>query len=48
MRQDIVETKQEKLEKLTTAFGTAYPEKCGRTHMAAEALEHFDALLLAV
>ncbi len=45
MRQDIVETKQEKLEKLTTAFGTAYPEQCGRTHMTAQAIKCFDALL---
>jgi lysyl-tRNA synthetase, class II len=44
MREDIVATKAEKLEKLNTAFGTAYPEKSDRTHTTAEAVADFKAL----
>ena len=44
MREDILVTKQEKLEKLREVFGEAYPEKTARTHLIAEALSNFDAL----
>lgn len=45
MREDIIETKQEKLRKLEEVFGTAYPEKCNRTHFSSEVLTQFDALV---
>lgn len=45
MREDIVDTKKEKLGKLVAAFGTAYPEKCGRTHLASAVIDGFDSLL---
>lgn len=45
MREDIIETKQEKLRKLEEVFGTAYPEKCNRTHFSSEVLTRFDALV---
>ncbi len=45
MREDILATKEEKLGTLTKAFGTAYPEQCGRTHAVADVLGGFDALL---
>lgn len=44
MREDILATKEEKLARLNEAFGTAYPEKCGRTHQVADALGGFEAL----
>lgn len=44
MREDILETKREKLAKLIQQCGTAYPEKAKRTHTAAEALVQFDTL----
>lgn len=44
MREDILETKREKLAKLTQQCGTAYPEKAKRTHTAAEVLVQFDTL----
>lgn len=43
MREDILQTKQEKLNRLTSAFGSAYPEKTSRTHQVAEVLQDFDA-----
>ncbi len=44
MREDIIATKEEKLRKLTEAFGSAYPEKCVRTHTNRQILEQFDDL----
>jgi len=45
MREDIQATKAEKLAKLSTAFGTAYPEAAERTHTAQEAIGNFDTLV---
>lgn len=44
MREDILATKQEKLARLTEAFGTAYPEKTGRTIDHATLLSRFEEL----
>lgn len=44
MREDILQTKHEKLTKLQQQFGSVYPEKAKRTHTIMEALEQFDAL----
>jgi lysyl-tRNA synthetase class 2 len=44
MRADIVTTRNEKLKRLTEAFGTVYPEHSGRTHTSAEALSRFEEL----
>ena len=44
MREDILSVKHEKLAKLVTALGTAYPEKVARTHTNQEVLDQFDAL----
>lgn len=44
MREDILTTKLEKLHKLTTAFGTAYPDTVKRTHTNQEVLAQFDVL----
>lgn len=44
MREDILATKQGKLEKLTEAFGIAYPEQTGRTATNVEVSARFDAL----
>lgn len=44
MREDIVRTKLEKLERLKEAGESVYPEKSERTMTNAEALEKFDAL----
>ena len=44
MREDIVVTKKDKLAKLTTAFGTAYPESSLRTHTNKDVLDQFDRL----
>jgi lysyl-tRNA synthetase class 2 len=44
MREDILRVKREKLERLTSAFGTAYPEVDVRSHTNAVALSQFDAL----
>ena len=44
MREDILTTKLEKLAKLNTAFGTAYPDTVKRTHKNAEVLAQFEAL----
>ena len=44
MREDILETKREKLTKLIEARGTAYPEKAERTHEVSQLLDQFDAL----
>ncbi|NTW14012.1 MAG: lysine--tRNA ligase [Candidatus Moranbacteria bacterium] len=44
MREDIVAAKADKLEKLITVFGTAYPEKTERTHTTKEVFEAFDSL----
>lgn len=44
MREDIISAKEEKLERLTGALGSAYPETTERTHTNAEALGSFDAL----
>lgn len=44
MREDILRVKREKLERLTSAFGTAYPEGGFRSHTNAVALSQFDAL----
>jgi len=44
MREDIVATKKDKLAKLTTAFGTAYPESSLRTHTNKDVLDQFDRL----
>ncbi len=44
MREDILSTKLEKLEKITTACGTAYPDTVTRTHTNSEVLEQFEAL----
>jgi lysyl-tRNA synthetase, class II len=43
MREDILITKQEKLGKLNDAFGTVYPERCGRTHTVSDVLDGFEA-----
>jgi lysyl-tRNA synthetase, class II len=45
MREDILETKQEKLGLLTEAFGVSYPEKNNRTHTNKQALDEFDAFV---
>ncbi|MBI2439435.1 MAG: lysine--tRNA ligase [Candidatus Moranbacteria bacterium] len=42
MREDILTTKQEKLARLTEAFGTVYPEQTKRTCSNAEAIASFD------
>lgn len=42
MREDILETKQEKLGLLTEAFGFTYPEKNNRTHTNREVVDGFD------
>ncbi|MEI7749592.1 MAG: lysine--tRNA ligase [Candidatus Moraniibacteriota bacterium] len=47
MREDILAAKADKLEKLTKAFETVYPEKTDRTHTAAEAVAAFDSLSVA-
>lgn len=44
MREDILETKREKLATLSAQFGTAYPEKAQRTHTVAKVLEQFESL----
>ncbi len=44
MREDIVTAKEEKLNRLEEAVGSAYPEKTPRTHTNQEALDAFDAL----
>ena len=44
MREDILATKQEKLARLTEVFGTAYPEKTGRTIDHATLLSRSDEL----
>ncbi len=44
MREDIVQTKLEKREKLQAAFGVAYPEKARRTHTIADVLAQFETL----
>lgn len=44
MREDILKTKLEKLEKLKKAGINPYPEKCERTFTNAEVLEKFDNL----
>jgi lysyl-tRNA synthetase class 2 len=44
MREDILATKEEKLGKLNDAFGTAYPERCSRTHAVSDVLGGFEAL----
>ena len=44
MREDILETKLDKLEKIRSGGMEAYPEKCERTLNNAEALEKFDEL----
>ncbi len=44
MREDILQTKHEKLAKLQEQFGSAYPEKAKRSHTITEALEQFDVL----
>ncbi len=43
MREDILTTKLEKLEKIS-AVGTAYPDTVVRTHSCREVLEQFDTL----
>lgn len=44
MREDIVSIKKDKLTKLTTVFGTAYPESVVRTHTNKDVLDRFDRL----
>ncbi len=44
MREDILQTKHEKLAKLREQFGSAYPEKAKRSHTVAKALADFDLL----
>ena len=44
MREDIITTKEEKLRKLTEAFGSAYPERTVRTHTNQDVLDQFDSL----
>ncbi len=44
MREDIISIKKDKLTKLTTAFGTAYPESVVRTHTNKDVLDQFDRL----
>ncbi len=44
MREDIAQTKLDKLEKIKTAGMEVYPEECERTCDNAEALEKFDEL----
>lgn len=44
MREDILETKREKLAKLVSTCGTVYPEKAKRTHTVSEGLAQFDVL----
>jgi lysyl-tRNA synthetase class 2 len=44
MREDIIQTKLDKLEQLKAAGETTYPEKSKRTMTNAQALEKFDAL----
>lgn len=45
MREDILQTKHEKLTKLTQQFGSAYPEKAKRSHANEVVLRDFDALV---
>lgn len=45
MREDILETKHEKLGKLQQQFGSAYPEKAKRSHMNEVVIGDFDALV---
>ncbi len=44
MREDILQTKREKLERLSGTLGTAYPDHVERTHTNQEFLEQFDSL----
>lgn len=44
MREDILQTKHEKLEKLVKQFGSAYPEKAKRSHTVNQVLAQFDEL----
>lgn len=44
MREDILTTKLEKLEKITGVAKTAYPDTVTRTHTSAEVLQDFTAL----
>jgi lysyl-tRNA synthetase class 2 len=44
LREDIIETKNQKLKTLSESFGVVYPEKTGRTHTNKQALEDFDSL----
>lgn len=44
MREDILRVKREKLERLTSAFGTAYPEVDFRSHTNAVAWSQFEDL----
>ncbi len=44
MREDILTTKLEKLEKIKATFGTAYPDTVVRTHRAQEVLDSFESL----
>ncbi len=44
MREDILETKLEKLSRLKEAMGTVYPEKALRTHTSIEVITQFDTL----
>lgn len=45
MREDILQTKHEKLTKLTEQFGSAYPEKTPRSHTNEIVLRDFDTLV---
>lgn len=44
MREDILSSRKEKLERVKQTFGEAYPEVSTRTHINAEALANFDSL----
>lgn len=44
MREDIIETRLEKLDRLKETFGDAYPETTLRDTMVAEALDGFDTI----
>ncbi len=44
MREDILTTKLEKLEKIRQATGTAYPDTVVRTHTSVEVLDAFETL----
>ena len=44
MREDILSSRKEKLERVKETFGEAYPEVSTRTHINAEALANFDSL----